>query len=322
MCIHWILLLFRKSSKSKRTPTSVTRYNQFEISDDEDDDITTEQKPPNSLVAGVNNREQSPTVSVKLELTGDIDIISEETIFNKPDQTLLIDSSAYFHLPIDSSVSKSQPIPPSPMECFPQQTATCDDVPNTTDIRVSHDDHIESNSLTKESQEQRATPAHYKAPVTTDDKNTITEETVFNKLDQTLLIDSSAYFYLPIDSSVSNLKLEPGVSFLAYCNNMDYHDTTIPVIVPKGYYLDSRGQFTLNEEVWELACPKCKQPIQGNNPQGIGFSKCTVDVKYRDVNGERGSFNFQVDMSTFAFTQLNRPGHIKYSFVKFTVYIS
>ena len=109
MCIHWILLLFRKSSKSKRTPTSVTRYNQFEISDDEDDDITTEQKPPNSLVAGVNNREQSPTVSVKLELTGDIDIISEETIFNKPDQTLLIDSSAYFHLPIDSSVrTKSQ----------------------------------------------------------------------------------------------------------------------------------------------------------------------------------------------------------------------
>ena len=142
MCIHWILLLFQKSSKSKRTPTSVTRYNQFEISDDEDDDITTEQKPPNSLVAGVNNREQSPTVSVKLELTGDIDIISKETIFNKPDQTLLIDSSAYFHLPIDSSVRKSQLIPPSPMECFPQQTATCDDVPNTTDIRVSHDDHI------------------------------------------------------------------------------------------------------------------------------------------------------------------------------------
>ena len=142
MCIHWILLLFRKSSKSKRTPTSVTRYNQFEISDDEDDDITTEQKPPNSLVAGVNNREQSPTVSVKLELTGDIDIISKETIFNKPDQTLLIDSSAYFHLPIDSSVSKSQPIPPSPMECFPQQTAICDDVPNTTDIRVGgHDKH-------------------------------------------------------------------------------------------------------------------------------------------------------------------------------------
>ena len=158
-------------------------------------------------------------------------------------------------------------------------------------------------------------------PVITNDIDTITEETIFNKLDQTLLIDPSTYFNLPIDNNVSDLRLEPGVSFLAYCNNMDYHDTTIPVIIPKGYYLDSRGQFTLNEEVWELKCPKCKQAIQGNNPQGIGFSKCNVKVKYRDVNEETGSFNFQVDMSTFAFTQLSRPGQIKFNFVKFIVNI-
>ena len=158
-------------------------------------------------------------------------------------------------------------------------------------------------------------------PVITSDIEMITEETIFNKLDQTLLIDLSTYFNLPIDNNVSDLRLEPGVSFLAYCNNMDYHDTTIPVIIPKGYYLDSGGQFTLNEEVWELKCPKCKQAIQGNNPQGIGFSKCNVKVKYRDANEETGSFNFQVDMSTFTFTQLSRPGQIKFNFVKFIVNI-
>eukprot|EP00800_Vazella_pourtalesii_P013923 TRINITY_DN3411_c0_g1_i10.p1 TRINITY_DN3411_c0_g1~~TRINITY_DN3411_c0_g1_i10.p1 ORF type:complete len:151 (+),score=14.30 TRINITY_DN3411_c0_g1_i10:46-498(+) len=75
---------------------------------------------------------------------------------------------------------KSQPKPPSPMKCFPQQTDTCDDMPNTTDIRVSHDDHMESNSLTEESQEQHATPAQYKTLVTTDDIDTITEETIFS----------------------------------------------------------------------------------------------------------------------------------------------
>ena len=215
--------------------------------------------------------------------------------------------------------TNSQLKPPSPMKCLPRQTATCDDVPNITDIRVSHDDHIESNSLTEESQEQHTTPAQYKAPVTTDDKNTITEETVFNKLDQTLLIDSSAYFYLPIDSSVSNLKLEPGVSFLAYCNNMDYHDTTIPVIVPKGYYLDSRGQFHLNEEICELNCNICKREIIDSSPQGIGFRNCTVQVKYRDTDRKSNCFSFVVNGDNFAFAKLSQPGHIRYHYVRFQV---
>ena len=221
MCLKW-----RWFCRKRTTVTSVTRDNQVEISDDEDDDVSIKEKPSNSLQMGVNHRSrfgQFPMISVKPVITNDID--------------------------------------------------------------------------------------------------TITEETIFNKLDQTLLIDPSTYFNLPIDNNVSDLRLEPGVSFLAYCNNMDYHDTTIPVIIPKGYYLDSRGQFTLNEEVWELKCPKCKQPIQGNNPQGIGFSKCNAEVKYRDVNEETGSFNFQVDMSTFTFTQLSRPGQIKFNFVKFIVNI-
>ena len=76
--------------------------------------------------------------------------------------------------------TKSRPIPQSPTKRLPQNTATDDDMPNTTDIRVSHDDHMESNSLTEESQEQHATPAQYKTLVTTDDIDTITEETIFS----------------------------------------------------------------------------------------------------------------------------------------------
>ena len=223
MCILQIAHLIRWLIRKRNTPTSIARDIQTEISDDEDDYAIKKQKQSNSRVARVNHQPQFPTISVK--------------------------------------------------------------------------------------------------PVIPDYTDTITEETIFNKLDQTLLIDPSTYFYLPIDSNVNSVRLEPGVSFLAYCNNMDYHDTTIPVVIPKGYYLDSRGQFTLNEEVWELTCPKCKQTIQGNNLQGIGFSKCNVETKYRDVNGERGSSNFQVDMITFAFTQLSQPGQIKFKFVKFIVHI-
>ena len=205
-----------------------------------------------------------------------------------------------------------------------RNTATSRARDNQTEYSNDEDNDVvtkqPSNSLLVGVNHPQQFPTISEKPVITNYIEMITE-TIFNNLDQTLLIDHSTYFRLTIDSSVSNLRLEPGVSFLAYCNNMDYHDTITPVIIPKGYYLDSRGQFTLNEEVWELNCPDCKQTIQGNNSQGIGFYKCKVEIKYRDVNGESGSFNFPVDMNTFAFTQLNQPGQIKFNFVKLIVHI-
>ena len=218
-------------------------------------------------------------------------------------------------------IKKSQPSKPGPMKCFfPFSSAFVVDaeLPNTADTAVTRANGLEYNSPTEESQEHTA-PLQCNTTVIPDYTDTITEETIFNKLDQTLLIDPSTYFYLPIDSNVSSVRLEPGVSFLAYCNNMDYHDTIIPVVIPKGYYLDSRGQFTLNEEICELNCTVCKQEIIDSSPQGVGFRNCSVQVKYRDTDRKSNCFSFEVDGDNFAFAKLSQPGHVRYFYVRFQV---
>ncbi|KAI6658367.1 hypothetical protein LOD99_11056 [Oopsacas minuta] len=152
-----------------------------------------------------------------------------------------------------------------------------------------------------------------------DNKYKFMKDSIFNKLNRTLLIDPSKYFKLKIDYNTNMLNLQPGVSFLAYCTNMEYHDTIIPVIIPKGYYTDSNGQFTLNEEVCELYCNVCKQIIMDDNPQGIGFRNCRVQVKYRDTNRVSDTFSFDVNEKTFAFSKFSQTGHVKYFYVRFHV---
>ena len=193
------------------------------------------------------------------------------------------------------------------------------DVPNITDTTVTSDYYLENNSMTEEFQEQHTSPLQYDSPVIPSSIDMFTEESIFNNLDQTLLIDPSTYFYLPIDSSVSNLRLDSGVSFLSYCNNKDYHGTIIPVIIPKGYYLHYSGQFKLNEEICELNCPVCKQEIIDCSSQAIGFRNCTVQVKYRDTDGKTNSCTFDVNSDNFAFAKLSQLGHIRYYFVRFQV---
>ena len=239
-----------------------------------------------------------------------------------PSSSTKCNSSSFSLLPGSSNISKicvKEPRPllsSGPTKCFPPPTTACD---NITDITALQDHQLKSKLLAEDSQEQHAIPGLHKTPVLTNDIGTSTEEIIFNKLDQTLLIDHSTYFHLLIDNNVSNLKIEPGVSFLAYCNNMDYHDTTIPIIIPKGYYLGSRGQFHLNEEICELNCTICKQEIIDCSPQGIGFRNCTVQVKYRDTDRKTNCFSFDVNGDTFAFTKFSQPGHVRYFYVRFEV---
>ena len=145
------------------------------------------------------------------------------------------------------------------------------------------------------------------------------ESSIFDKLDQTLLTNPSNYYYLKVHDRVDNIDIQPGVNFLAYCSNLEFHDGFIPVIIPKGYYTNYNGQFTLNEELWELVCPKCKQPISGNNPQGIGFRQCNVRVKYRDVNRVTGAFTLNVPNDSFAFAKISQSGNVRYHYVKFQI---
>ena len=148
------------------------------------------------------------------------------------------------------------------------------------------------------------------------------EKTIFAKFDQTNLTISSTYYSLPlINSSVDNMNIQSGVNFLAYCCSLEFHDAITPVIIPKGYYTDSNGQFTLTEELWELICPNCKQPISGNNVQGIGFRQCNVQVKYRYVDGVTGEIELNVDERNFSFAKLSPPGSVRYHFVKFQIKI-
>ena len=148
------------------------------------------------------------------------------------------------------------------------------------------------------------------------------EKTIFANFYQTNLTISSTYYSLPlIDNSVNNMNIQSGVNFLAYCCSLEFYDRIIPVIIPKGYYTDSNGQFTLTEELWELICPKCKQPISGNNVQGIGFRQCNVRVKYRYVDGVTGEIELNVDESNFSFAKLSPPGSVRYHFVKFQIKI-
>ena len=147
------------------------------------------------------------------------------------------------------------------------------------------------------------------------------ENTVFDRLDQTLLTNTSNYYFLEVsdNNNVDNMNIQSGVNFLAYCCNLEFHDAITPVIIPKGYYTDSNGQFTLTEELWELICPKCKQPISGNNVQGIGFRQCNVRVKYRYVDGVTDAIELDVDESNFSFAKLSPPGSVRYHFVKFQI---
>ena len=147
------------------------------------------------------------------------------------------------------------------------------------------------------------------------------EETIFSKFDQTNLTNSLNYYSLPLNDNLNTMDTQSGVNFLAYCNNLDFHDRIIAVIIPKGYYTDSGGQFTLNEELWELICPKCKQAISGNNVQGIGFNQCSVRVKYRFVDGVIGEVELKVDEGNFAFAKLSPPGNVRYFYVKFRIEI-
>ena len=138
---------------------------------------------------------------------------------------------------------------------------------------------------------------------------------IFQKLDQTLITELSSFIRLQLPTTIS---IPPGATFLAYCSNI-IHDRIIPILIPKGFYPNSHGQFTLNEEVNELHCPFCKQRISNNNPVGIGFRDCIATIKYRDTDGRADQFYLKSDMNTFAFAKFSQPGCVRYYFVKFNV---
>ena len=145
------------------------------------------------------------------------------------------------------------------------------------------------------------------------------ENKIFARLDQTNLTNPSDYCTLlfGIDIDNNTMDIQPGINFLAYCNNLNFHDKIVAVVIPKGYYTDSNCQFTVNEELWELICPKCKQPISGNNLQGIGFSQCSVRIKYRLVDGVNDEIALKASYNEFSFAKLSPPGNVRYFYVKF-----
>ena len=145
------------------------------------------------------------------------------------------------------------------------------------------------------------------------------EYKIFARLDQTNLTNPSDYCTLlfGIDIDNNTMDIQPGINFLAYCNNLNFHDKIAAVVIPKGYYTDSNCQFTVNEELWELICPKCKQPISGNNLQGIGFSQCCVRIKYRLVDGVNDEIALKASNNEFSFAKLSPPGNVRYFYVKF-----
>ena len=163
------------------------------------------------------------------------------------------------------------------------------------------------------------TPVIAESPIKNSEIFIDIESSLFNKLDQTVLTNPSNYYYLKLDESFNELNVQPGVSFLAYCNSTEFHESILPtpVVISKGFYTDSNGLFTLNEELWELICPKCKQPISGNNAQGIGFRQCSVQIKYRDVNRVTGAFMVTAPNNIFAFAKISQSGNVRYNYVKF-----
>ena len=139
---------------------------------------------------------------------------------------------------------------------------------------------------------------------------------IFQQLDRTLIVKLSSLITL---KPPSNVGISPGATFLAYCANTRIHDNVIPILIPKGFYPNSHGQFTLNEEVNELECPICRQMISNNNPVGIGFRDCVVTIKYRDTDGKADQFKLKSDKDTFAFAKFLQPGCVKYHFIKFII---
>ena len=142
------------------------------------------------------------------------------------------------------------------------------------------------------------------------------ETNIFKSLDHTLITKPSSYLRLNVGAL--NIPIQSGVSFLAYCTNIEIHDEIFSTVIPK-QYLESEGQFSLNEEVSELYCPVCKQNISENNSVGIGFRACTVSIKYRNTDGKVDQFTLTVDRDEFAFAKFSQPGNVKYFYVRFNL---
>ena len=185
------------------------------------------------------------------------------------------------------------------------------------DIETSTSIH-QSNSVTSIQTETPTNNCKIRVqPQNTDDNiDSWVETNIFKSLDQTLITNASSYVRLNVGAL--NSPIQSGVSFLAYCTNWDIHDKVLATIIPK-QYLESEGQFTLNEEVSELYCPVCKQNISENNSVGIGFRACTVSIKYRNTDGEVGQFTWTVGKDEFAFAKFSQPGNVKYFYVRFNL---
>ena len=140
---------------------------------------------------------------------------------------------------------------------------------------------------------------------------------IFKEFDATLLTSPSKYHTLSLDGNARALNILPGASFIACCSNVNYHDSITPVIINKGFYPDSNGLFTLNEEVSE--CGICKQIISDQNSIGIGFTNCKVVIKYRDTRQVADTFSLEAGRDVFKFAKFSLDGDTKFYFVKFNI---
>lgn len=186
------------------------------------------------------------------------------------------------------------------------------------DVENTHTSPHDSNSVTNI---QTETPtSNHKIQVqpqdTDDNTQSWVETNIFKPLDQTLMTKPSSYVRLNVVTT--DTPIQSGVSFLALCTNVEIHDRVFSTLIPK-QYLESEGQFTLNEEVSELYCPVCKQSISEYNSVGIGFRACTVSIKYRNTDGEFDQFTLTVGEDEFAFAKFSQPGDVKYFYVRFNL---
>ena len=184
--------------------------------------------------------------------------------------------------------------------------------------KVQNASDEECNHSQQSQHEENSTPINSPKIVNVHPKTASSwiDQHIFQQLDQTVIINPSSFIRLNFPQ---NIFIPPGATFLAHCSDLKFHEKVIPILVSKGFYPNSHGQFTLNEEVNELYCPTCKQRISNNNPVGIGFRDCVVTIKYRDTEGKADQFNLTSDKDTFAFAKFSQHGNVKYNFIKFNV---